>query len=201
MLESVEWLRVFISNYWSLKYIIIFLGAAIGGELALFALGFLIAKNVLPVFPLIIPIFLGAFSPNILWFLLGKTNTVNKIISHRYANTTTSAITQAVVRVSRGNHFIALIITKFLVGTPIILIMYANKANLKFKQFLYYEAPAILLSMLVIIPTGFISGLGFVYLANIFHNLYVAIGFILSVIIIIMAVQLRLKKVFTEMPK
>ncbi|OGI59513.1 hypothetical protein A2814_03205 [Candidatus Nomurabacteria bacterium RIFCSPHIGHO2_01_FULL_38_19] len=201
MIESIEWLRVFIFNYRSLEYIIILLSTAIGGELALFALGFLVAQGILPLFPSVIISFLGAFAPNILWFLLGNTDIVNKIISHRYASTTISTIVQTIVRISKGNHFVALIITKFLVGTPPILVMYINKADLKFKQFLYYETPAVILSLLVIIPTGFISGLGFIYLADIFHNLYVAIGFILSVIIIIMAVQLWFKKVFINILK
>lgn len=196
MTHSIEWLRLFVLHYPSFQYIIIFLVTMIGGELALFTLGFLAAQGILPILSLIVFGFLGAFSPNILWFLLGRTTAVSRIISYRYANTTISVITEAVERVSQGNHLVALIIAKFLFGTPIILTLYLNKAILGFRQFIYYESIAIALSLSIIIPIGFISGLGFNYLAGIFHNLYVALGFVLLVIIVIIMVQLRFEKLF-----
>ena len=57
---------------------------------------------------------------------------------------------------------------------------------------------AIILSLLVLISIGYFSGLGFTYLADIFNNIYVAIGFILLIIVIIVAAQLWLKKRFTD---
>ncbi len=198
MLDFVEWLRMIIFNYQALKYLIIFLGTAIGGELALFTIGFFVAQGTLPVIPSIIFGFLGSFSPNILWFLLGKAKVISKIVSHPYTSTTISTITEAVTKISKGNHFIALIIAKFLIGTPLILVMYANKTGLRFKQFLYYETPAIILSMLVIIPIGFVAGLGFSYLADVFNNIYVSIGFILLVIFVVVMIQIWFKNRFTE---
>ena len=198
MTESIEWLRIFIINHRSFEYIIIFGGAMVGGEFALFALGFLAAQGILPVFSVVLLSFLASFPPNILWFLLGKTATVEKIISHRYANTTISIIGEAIIRVSRGNHFIGLIFAKFIVGTPVILTTYVHKTGLPFWRFIFYETPAIILSLLVLISIGYFSGLGFTYLADIFNNIYVAIGFILLIIVIIVAAQLWLKKRFTD---
>src|ERR1035437_7499166 len=134
MTDSMEWLRVFIIHYPSLQYIIIFVGTALIGELALFVLGFLVATNILPVFSVILFGFLGSFVPNIFWYFLGKTNAVHKLASYRHTNATFSAITDGVRRVSRGNHLIALVIIKFLVGTPVLLTMYANRTFLKGKE-------------------------------------------------------------------
>lgn len=198
MIEYVEWLRIFIFDHRSLEYIIIFGGVVIGGEFALFVLGFFIAQGVLSIFSVVVISFFASFLPNILWFSLAKTTTVEKIISHRYTNTTTSIITEAITRASRGSHFVGLIFAKFLIGTPVILTMYVNKTRLKFWNFLVYETPAIILSLFIIISIGFLSGLGFTYFADIFNNLYVAIGFLLLVIIIITAVQLWFKKKFTN---
>src|SRR3989344_2245047 len=198
MTESIEWLRIFIINHRSFEYIIIFGGAMVGGEFALFALGFLAAQGILPVFSVVLLSFLASFPPNILLFLLGKSASVEKIISHRYANTTISIIGEAIIRVSRGNHFIGLIFTKFIVGTPVILTTYVHKTGLPFWLFIFYETPAIILSLLVLISIGYFSGLGFTYLADIFNNIYVAIGFILLIIVIIVAAQLWLKKRFTD---
>ncbi|MEK9182785.1 MAG: hypothetical protein AAB809_01760 [Patescibacteria group bacterium] len=197
MIEWIEWLKIFIINHRSFEYIIILGGVIVGGEFALFALGFLVAQGVLPVFSVIILSFLGSFPPNILWFLLGKTATVEKIISHRYADTI-SIIGETLTRASRGNHFIGLIFAKFIVGTPVVLTTYVHKTNLSFWQFVVYETPAIVLSLLILISIGYLSGLGFTYLADIFNNIYVAIGFILLIMIIIVAAQSWLKKRFTN---
>jgi len=198
MLDYIEWLRVFILQYSSFQYLIIFLVTMLGGELALFTLAFLVAQGVFFLSPLIIFGFFGAFSPNILWFLLGRTNTTEKIISHRYANKTTSIIVEAITRTSHGSDLMALIITKFLICTPFILMIYVSKTALSFKKFLFCESIAILFSLLIIIPIGFASGLGFNYLAENLQNLYAALGFILLVIIIITMAQIWFKKRFTK---
>lgn len=198
MIDSIEWLRVFIANYPSFEYIIIFLGTVLGGELALFALGFLAAQDVVSMLPIVLLSYVGAFLPNALWFFLGGTNSVSKISSHRYSESTISAIVEAVVRMSRGSHLIALIIIKFLVGTPVLLVMYTNKTKLSVKQFFCYQSIATLLSILVIMPTGYIAGYGFSYVTEVFQNLYSAIGFILLVLLIIVAFQIWFEKLFTH---
>lgn len=198
MIHFIEWLRLFIFDHRSLEYIIIFFGVVIGGEFALFTLGFFIAQGILSAFSVVVLSFFASFLPNILWFLLAKTTIIEKIISHRYTNTTISIITGAITRASRGNHFIGLIFIKFIIGTPVILTMYVNKTRLNFLNFLVYETPAIVLSLLIVISIGFLSGLGFTYFADIFNNFYVAIGFLLVVIITIFSIQLWFKKKFTD---
>jgi len=198
MAQSVEWFSAVILGYPLLQYLIIFFGAAFGGELALFALGFLAAQGVLHLFPLIVFSFLGTFSSDTLWFFLGRTVIFSRIISHRYAHKTVSVVAQAVERMSRGDRLWALIFAKFLVGTRVVLIMYVSKTELGLKKFLNYDAIAVLFWLAVVIPIGFISGLGFSYLAEIFHNLYVAIGFILLVVFIIVIIEVWIEKKFIK---
>lgn len=198
MIDSIEWLRIFILNHQSFEYVIIFFGAALGGEFSLFALGFLAGQNVLSVLPVIILGFAGALFPNIIWFFLGKTKTISKLVLSRYANTTTSMVTQAVDRMSKDNHFVALTIIKFIVGTPFILTMYVSKTNVGFKKFIYYESGAVILSLLVVLPISFVSGFGFTYLASIFDNFYMMIGFILLIGVIIIMIKSWIKNKFTK---
>src|SRR5674476_322017 len=101
MTLSLEWLRALIHLYPSFEYLIIFLGAAFGGELALFTVAFLGAQGILQVFPLIVFSFLGAFSADILWFFLGKTTLAGKLIFHRYTSPAIAVIAEAINRVSR----------------------------------------------------------------------------------------------------
>ncbi len=198
MIEPTVWLRTLILEHRSLEYVIVFFGAVFGGELGLFTLGFLTAQKVISITPVIILSFLGALIPNILWFFIGKTNLVTKAVLHRHTKGTTSLITEAVTKISKGNHFIAITIIKFIVGTPFILVMYVNQTRMHFKNFLYYQSAALILSLLVILPIGFVSGLGFSYLESVFNDVYLAIGFILLIIVIIVVIQLSIKKRFTK---
>lgn len=199
-MEYVEWLREFILNYPALQYLLVFVGTALGGEFLLIAFAFLSAQGVISPAMLALFGFLGTFSSDVVLFLLARTTFFHNIISHRYAHRTTSIIVEAVRRVSRGNHFLALVIAKFLVGTRIVIILYADKTDITFKNFFYYNAIATVVWVLVVIPIGFLLGLGFTYLAEVFQNLYAGIGLVLCFIIIVIMAELWLKKIFTSTP-
>ncbi len=199
MVASIEWLRLFISHYHYLEYFAVFLGAAFGGELALFAFGFLAAHNVISIYFFIIFGFLGTLSSDSLWFFLGRTDLVKKIVTHRYAHSTIAVIDKAVNRVSRGNNLTALIIAKFLIGTRALFIMHFSTKAIHFKKFIHYDSIAILSWFAVIIPIGFLSGLGFVYFSSIVKNVYIAVGFILLIIFIAILLEIWLEKKFTHM--
>ena len=198
MIEHIEWLRYLILEHESLEYLIIFLGSTFGGEPALYILGFLAAQDVVQPISILIFGFIGTFIPNILWFILGNTEMANRIIQNRYAKATINLMTHAVRKISRRNHFVALTIIKFLVGTPFVLMIYINKTNLSFSRFMYYEAGALLISMLVIVPIGFFSGLGFNYFSDIFNSIYAAIGFLFLIVVIVIVVQAWFEKKFAE---
>lgn len=193
MVAEIEWLHLFIDHYPYLEYLVIFLGAAFGGELVLLALAFLSAQAIFSVYTLLILSFFGTICSDALWFVLGKTKIVQKLITHRHADKTITVINKVIHRLSNGRHLVALIIAKFLVGTRILMIMYVGTKIPNFKHFIRYDAIAILVWLFVIIPIGFLSGLGFMYFARILENIYAAIGFILVVIIIGILVEIWFK--------
>jgi membrane protein DedA with SNARE-associated domain len=198
MLGPIEWLRTLIIHYPSFEYIIIFFGAGFGGELGLLALGFLAAQNIISIFPLVILSFLGTSFTDTLWFTLGSTKMIKGAISHRYANTTISVINEALGRFSRGNHLMALIVAKFIVGTRVLLIMYVSSTGIGFKNFIRYDIFAIIIWLVVLLPIGFLAGLGYTYLAQILQNIYAATGFILLVILVVFMLQIWLKRKLTK---
>ncbi len=198
MIESIEWLRLLIQDHRSFEYSIIFFGAVFGGEVALFTLGFLAAQDVVSIFPVVILSFVASFLPNILWFWLGRTRVAEKIVTYRYAHATGSSINEAVRLASKNNHLMAIIIAKFMVGTPVILMLYINKTKLGFKKFMGYQAIALFLSLLFLIPVGFLSGLGFTYFSRVLENVYASIGFFLLMAIVIIMIQSWIKKKFAK---
>ena len=198
MIEAIEWLRMFIGHHQSLEYTIIFFGTVFGGELALFTLGFLVAQGVISALPAALIGFIGSFFPNILWYWLGRTRLAERILSHKYASPAAQSITEAVTLASRKSHLLAIIIAKFMVGTPVILTLYIQKTKLGFKKFMAYQAVALFLSLILLIPVGFLSGLGFTYFSRVLENIYVSIGFLLLIIILLIMAQSWLKKKITK---
>lgn len=198
MIHSVEWLRLFILDYPSFQYALIFIGVMAGGEIVLLGLAFLAAQNLVPLPTLFIFSFLGTLSSDSIWFLLGNSKLAQKVFTSRSLGATVGVITSAIERMSRHNNFIKLILCKFMVGTRILILVYMRRNNLSFNRFIKFNIFAVLLWLLVIIPIGFLSGLGFTYLAEIFQNLYVGVGFLLLIIIVIIIFQSWLKKKFLE---
>jgi membrane protein DedA with SNARE-associated domain len=198
MLESVEWLRELVSNYPALQYFIVYLGAAFGGEVAVISLAFLTAQGIFPLPLFFVVSFFGTFSSDILWFILGKTRLVSWLITHKYAHSTIPLWTYTTERVSRGSHFLALVMAKMMIGTRVILIMYVGKTLLPFKKFALFDSVAVVIWLLVVIPIGYVSGLGFNYLSNIFENIYANIGFLILFIAGIVMFQLWLKRKLTK---
>ena len=198
MIGLIEWLRVFFLDYPSLQYVTVFLGAAFGGELAILSLSFLTAQNIFPLLPFFLLCALGVFSSDALWFLLGRTRMVSKIVDHRYAANTVSAITEAIRRVSRGSHFLAFILAKFVVGTRVVIIMYVSKTGMTFQNFIRYNLAAIFIWLIALIPIGFLSGLGFNYISHILENIYAAMGFFILILLIFVVIQIWVKKVIVE---
>ena len=93
----------------------------------------------------------------------------------------------------------ALIFAKFLVGTRIVMLLYLSNLEFSFKEFIRYNVVATFIWLLVVIPTGYLSGLGFTYIAEVFHNIYAGLGFVFLVLIVIVILQLWLKKIFIHM--
>ncbi len=162
------------------------------------ALGFLLAQGMFSLMPLFAVSFFGTMSSDILYFLLGRTNIVNKFFTHRFANNTINLITEAVHRISRGSHFIALFLANFMLASRIIIIMYVSKTDLTLKRFIAYESVSLVMWLFAVLGIGYISGIGYTYLSDLLENIYAGIGFLLLVIIALMMVQLWLKKKFTK---
>lgn len=198
MVLSVEWFSAFIYSYPFLKYIVIFLGAGFGGELAVVSLSFLAAQGLFPL-PLFFGIsFLGTLFSDSLWFFLGRTRLAEKIVDHRYATNTIVVIFEAIKKISRGNHLFAFIFAKFLVGTRIVVIFYVSKTKIAFKKFLQNDLPAIIIWLFVLGLIGYLSGLGFNYISGILKNVYAGIGFVVLILVVIAVLQIWMKKIFTK---
>lgn len=198
MPHSVEFLRIIFFDYPALKYLMVFLGTALGGEFFLITFAFLSAQGLVSLFALVPLAFFGTFFSDTVWFLVGRTKRFHSITEHRHVGPTVSVITNTIRHISRGSHFMALVFAKFLFGTRVMTILYISKTHLTLKKFLYYNSYAVLFWVLVVIPIGYSSGLGYTYLGHVFENIYASIGFLIFVAGLIIIGQLWLKNLFTK---
>jgi membrane protein DedA with SNARE-associated domain len=195
---GVDWFLALITGYPLLKYLIIFLGAAFGGEVAVISLAFLAAQGVFP-FPSYLGIaFLGTLFSDSIWFILGRTKTAEKIVDHKYAKKTIVVIFEAIKKISKGNHLFAFIFAKFLIGTRIVVIFYISKTKIAFLKFIKNDLLAIFIWLSILSLIGVLSGLGFDYLSSVLKNVYAGIGFVVLVLLLFFVVQIWLKKIFTK---
>lgn len=197
----IDWIRVLVENYTVLQYLIVFLGAAFGGEVVMIALSFWMAQGLFMFAPFIIVAFLGTLSSDIMWFLMGRSNWANKLFNHRYTNGTVSIIVEAVRRISRGSDFVALLLANFVLASRVVLIMYVSKNNLPLGRFIYYEAVAIVLWLIAVVGIGYASGIGYNYIADTFQSIYATIGFILVIILFVIFIQILIEKRITKNTK
>ncbi|MBI5139675.1 hypothetical protein HZA26_03650 [Candidatus Nomurabacteria bacterium] len=198
MIESTLWLRELIVNYPAFQYLLIFFGTALGGEAMLIGFSFLSAQGVLSPSALVIFGSLGTYLSDIALFLLSRTRILHNIISHRYANKTASLIVEALLRIGKGKHLLALVIAKFLIGTRVVLVLYGDRTDIEFKKFALYNSVATIVWILVVGAIGFLLGLGFTYLSEVFKNIYAGIGLVLLFLLLAFMVEMWVKKKFTE---
>lgn len=182
MFHSVESLRILFSEYAVLKYFVVFLGTALGGEFFLITFSFFAAQGLVSLYALVPLAFLGTYCADLTWFLLARTKRLEQIFEHKYASPAVYVITGVIRRVSHGSHFLALVFAKFLWGTRIITIIYVSKTKVTLKKFLHFNSYAVLLWIAVVIPMGYASGLGYTYVGHVFKSIYASFSFLLLVV-------------------
>ena len=79
-----------------------------------------------------------------------------------------------------------------------MLILYVSKTRIAFKNFIFDDMLAILVWLLVLVPIGFLSGLGFTFISGILQNIYAGIGFVILILFLFVMLQMWLKRYFTR---
>lgn len=193
MPEYFGWLQDFLLNYPSLQYAVIFLASGFGGELGLFILSFFAAQKVISWTALLIWSFIGALCVDALWFFIGKTSLIRKMMSHKRLSPTLELVTEALRRISRRSDQTAMILIKFMIGTRILIFLIISNLYPTYRKFLEHNIPAVLAWLAVMMLLGYLSGLGFTLIAKYLNNIYAAIGFVLLSVLTLVALQIYLK--------
>ena len=142
------------------QYSVPFLGSFFGGEETIIALTILSYHGLVPLFAIFLFSLLGTVASDTLWFFVGKTLLFDKMISHKYFRKGYDRIAWVIDSIFRGNHFVSLLVTKFLYGTRIITIMYISREKIPFKIFFVYNVLTTLVWLPVVMAIGWFAGKG-----------------------------------------
>ncbi|MDO8572326.1 MAG: hypothetical protein Q7S11_00985 [bacterium] len=194
MPDSFYWLQTVFTTYPSLSYVIPFFGAALGGEWVIISVAALSAQGAMPIHIVFFASYAGTVTSDFIWFSLGKTKFLSGFITHRYTQTTVNAVAGSLNKISKGSHLSALIVTKFLYGTRIIILLYMSQINLPLKEFMRHNMVATFIWLTVVTVIGFLAGKGLTYLLKIFENITIALGIILLIVLSFFMIQLWFNK-------
>lgn len=178
-------------------FLIPLLGAFFGGEETILVIAMLSATGALSIFEVVIFSFMGTMLSDICWFQFGKY-AMARIERRPKMKERFALVADFIQRVARGQTFIALLITKFLYGTRIIMIFYLGKISLSFRKFLLYNSIVTALWSVSICALGYLAGRGIMELLSVYHNLAYSVSIVIGVLIVIYFIRIWLNRTLVE---
>ena len=155
-MEIIEQIiRMFIAHF----YLISFISGFFGEEAILF-LTFLASENTLHLQIILILAPLGLLFMDTLYFYLGRFKLSKKVSEELHTIGKAKGVLPWIIRFSGRHSLLALIITKFIYGTRIPLMVYYNTRGMKYKRFLIYDFVALELWAVIMIPLAWLAGRG-----------------------------------------
>lgn len=155
-----------------------FFGIGIGGEAAILTLAFLSARDIIPLWIVIIFGFLGTLTADCLWYFIVKYKVFLKIKNWKAISKRYKLLEKKIEKISLKNDFFILLIAKFLIGTWIITILYLSAKDLSLNKFIKIAIPAGLIWAVWLSTIGFLAGKGFYILLDLFKSIQIALVFL-----------------------
>lgn len=178
-------------------YLVPFLGAVLGGEETILIMSALAAGGTLTFTEIFLLSYSGTIVSDWLWFLFGM-RFASWLDRRPRIHAKLETVAGFVRSITRGRHFVALLITKFLYGTRIIMIFYLAKERLSFTRFSAYNAAVTGLWALVICSIGWFAGKGVTWIERAFSSVSLALGILLLFVIVLYGARIWLNRIIVE---
>lgn len=144
------------------------------GEEVVIILGFLAGLNYLPIWILFVFGLFGTLLSDLIWFTVGKKlfkeNKSKNKIHKKYHK-----FNQYLGKFSKGNDFLTLLITRFFFVFRIFALVHVGSKGMKFKKFIAYEIPLILIWLSIFVPIGWFFGNVALYYLGAFQDFQIVI--------------------------
>jgi len=195
---SLLYYNVFFS--WILSFvpylpIISFLAPIIGGgEIGVIMASFLFSKNPYLFFIIVLFSFLGMISIDSFWFFIARSKLFNKFKEIKKISPHYKKLEGNIESISHGKDSLVILISKLMIGTRILLVIYISGRKINFSKYLLYDAIPTLIWAICLTSIGVLLSFGFDSVITIFKNIQLAITLIILLLFIIYLMQKWLMK-------
>lgn len=155
--------------------ILSFLSPILAGDSGVILLAFLAAGGAFPIFTVFIFAFLGMITADSLWFFIPKTKLYQKIVSSKKIYPKYEKIEERLEKFSYGKDMLVLMLSKIIIGTRIIVIIFIGAKKMKYKRFLSLILLPNLIWTAILVSVGFLTVSSYKTTLSLFSNIQLAI--------------------------
>lgn len=167
------------SNFYSISII----GTVISTNLFVIFLGSLAGQGIFELWKVWLLAVIGILISDLIWFNLGKTNLIHKVVRHKYFLYNFYSIKYLLNKSEEKNYFVVFLTSKFVYGLKIITLMNAGKRNMHLDDFIKYDFPVSIGWSTFLVLFSFLAGRGFGRLVEILNSIKGAVSLFILIIV------------------
>lgn len=178
-------------------FLISVIATAIWGDASYIFLVILGVQSHIPLILIALSAFIGTIIGDTIWFFIG-IRFIKKLKKKKALKKTFLRISRTIEKTFGNRYTLALTTVKFLYGTRVITIFYLADKKLRYKKFIMYNIIATFFWVIGVGAIGWLAGIGFSYIVNVFKNLQLAILGLIVLFLIIAAIQKKITKILEK---
>lgn len=190
VMTSPQILELLNSFGWLVSYFAPF----VGGENAVLIMSFLSAQGILPWGVVVLFSFLAMITLDSIWFFIVKSKIVTRIRKSEKISKYNRMLEARLEKITNKQDILILLLSKILIGTRILIIIYLSLNKISYKKFMLYNIPATFIWACALGAMGWFAGKGYYNLAVAQNNLILAGVILLGTILSISLISYLFKK-------
>jgi len=195
MEQLIQILSTFLINYIE---ILSFLSPILGGENGVIFVSFLASSNFLTLLNVFIFAFLGMLTIDSFWFFITKTKLYNRMVNGKRVSNNYKKIEKRLEKLSHGKDILILMLSKILVGTRILVIIFIGARKMKYPKFLAVILIPNFVWTAALVFIGYLARGGYDSTIRTFENIQLGILFIIIFIFLFYYLIKRFNKWIME---
>lgn len=138
------------------SFVALALGALLLGDVFILAAAFLAGRDLFSIAEVLLFSSIGALGADLFWFAVGRRQRHKIAALRMYQN-----VLPLLHRLTRNNLVLELMLTKYMYGVRLLLLMHMAQHTMSIVRFVLYDIPAIALWLFFLISVGWLAGQGF----------------------------------------
>lgn len=176
-----------LSRIADLSFVASFFAPIIGGELAVILLGFLSAQGGFGLWIVIFFSLLGMISLDSFWFWASRSRWAGKMTDKMRQSPSYTSLENKIESFSHKSDIAILLISKILVGTRILVLIYLGMRKISYIKFIGYNSVATFIWAIILGYFGWFAGRGYYNLSETYNRVSEMLVSLLLMIIVFYA--------------